>query len=225
MLESLFSHFNQIVIFDTETTGINHKTEEIIEFAAISITPGDETNYNESEIDVLIRLSDGRKLPGEITRLTGITEQMLLQDGESKEAVCEKITGILDKPKTLLVAYNAQFDLCFLYFFLVKFGCADVLKQVRLLDALAIYKDRRDYPHKLSDAIKTYNLENQNSHRAIDDAKATLELLVAMEREKDDLYKYVNLFGYNPKYGAPKPKISSVKYVPQGYDRQKRLYE
>lgn len=32
---------------------------------------------------------------------------------------------------------------------------------------------------------------------------ATLELLAAMEEEEQDLERYVNLFGYNPKFGAP----------------------
>jgi DNA polymerase-3 subunit epsilon len=46
-----------------------------------------------------------------------------------------------------------------------------------------------------------------------------------MWKEMDDLVHYVNLFGYNPKYGVSGSKISSVKYLPQGYERTKRLYE
>jgi DNA polymerase-3 subunit epsilon len=94
-----------------------------------------------------------------------------------------------------------------------------------MLDVMTIFKDRRDYPHKLSDAINAYKLENQNSHRAISDAKATLSILLAMEQEKYDLNKYINLFGYNPKYGISGPRISSVTYLPQGYYRKEPLYE
>jgi DNA polymerase-3 subunit epsilon len=225
ILDSLFSCFNKIVVFDTETTGLDCNRDEIIEVAMLKIAQDAESYHIENELNVLVQLTDGRKLPNKITGLTGITEQMLLHNGESKAEVCRQIVDILNEPNTLLVAFNAQFDLCFLYFFLLKHNCADILKQVKLLDAMTIYKDRRDYPHKLSDAIETYSLEYQNSHRAIDDVKAMLELLIAMERERGDLFRYINLFGYNPRYGVSGPKISSVKYLPQGYDRHKRLYE
>ena len=46
-----------------------------------------------------------------------------------------------------------------------------------------------------------------------------------MEAEQQDLDKYVNLFGYNPKFGAPRPAIHSVTYLPQGYNRTGKLYE
>ena len=127
--------------------------------------------------------------------------------------------------KTLIVAYNAQFDLCFLYYFLAQFGMADVLKGAQMLDALTVYKDRRPFPHKLCNAVDAYQLKTQNTHRAIDDARATLELLTAMEEEEQDLERYVNLFGYNPKFGAPRPAIHSVTYLPQGYNRTGKLYD
>ena len=94
-----------------------------------------------------------------------------------------------------------------------------------MLDAMTVYKDRRPYPHKLQNAIDAYGLVTQNTHRAVDDARATLELLYAMAAERDDLDRYINLFGYNPKYGVSGPKISSVRYVPQGYNETCKLYE
>jgi DNA polymerase-3 subunit epsilon len=46
-----------------------------------------------------------------------------------------------------------------------------------------------------------------------------------MGKEEDNLHHYVNLFGYNPKYGISGQKISSVRYLPQKYDSIKKLYE
>lgn len=77
MLDSLFEKFERIVVLDTETTGIDCKKDEIIELAAASVTPGGI----ESEMDVFIRLSEGRTLPSMITQLTGITPEMLTQQG------------------------------------------------------------------------------------------------------------------------------------------------
>ena len=225
MLNSLFQGFNRIVLLDVETTGLDCRRDEIIEIAAQRIVAEAGTYRVEYELNALVQLSEGQSLPNEITRLTGITEQMLLEDGDTKDNVCKKMVEILDNPNTLIAAYNAQFDLCFLYFFLLSHNCADVLRQIKMLDVMTIFKDRRDYPHKLGDAINAYSLENHNSHRAISDAKATLSILVAMEQEKDDLNKYINLFGYNPKYGISGPRISSVTYLPQGYYGKGKLYE
>ena len=132
---------------------------------------------------------------------------------------------MLSNPNTLAIAYNAQFDLCFLYYLLDGFARDDVLRNAKFLDALTVYKDRQPYPHKLSDTIYVYGLQAQNTHRAIDDTKATVELMCAMEGEQKDLFRYVNLFGYNPKYGISGQKISSVKYVQQPYNAVKKLYE
>ncbi len=102
-----------------------------------------------------------------------------------------------------------------------------MLKAAHLLDAMTVYKDRRDYPHKLQNAIAAYHLEDRavNSHRAIDDARATVLLLEAMAEEKDDLLQYVGLFGAHPKYGVSGRRIASVTYRTQPYDRKKPLYE
>ena len=227
MLTALFQQFDNIIVLDVETTGIHPKHEEIIELAAVRLEKGRELSCSDAdrEVDVLVKLSEGRHLPPVITKLTGISEQQLAKEGVSKAQACEKFSALLNCKNPLLVAYNAQFDLCFLYYFLDRFGKAGCLQNVKMLDALSVYKDRRPYPHTLRDAVAAYELKTKNTHRAIDDAKATLELLCAMEEETGDLERYINLFGYNPKYGISGPKISSVKYLPQPYDMPNKLYE
>ena len=225
MLESLKAQYDRIIVFDTETTGIDCRRDEIIELGIMQASFGSDMPIPEREDDYLIRLSEGRSLPPEIVELTGITELMLAAEGVSKETVCRALSSYFASQRVLLVAYNAQFDLCFLYFFLKQFGCAGILKGIQMLDLLTVYKDRRPYPHKLCNAIESYGLMSENTHRAVDDAHATLELLYAMAAEKDDLERYINLFGYNPKYGVSGPKISSVRYVSQGYRETCPLYE
>lgn len=224
MLDSLSARFENIVVLDVETTGIDCRRDEIIELAALRVETASKTVEPAEEFDRFIRLSEGRVLPKVITELTGITESQLEQ-GDSKIQAGRRFVDILSHPSTLVIAYNAQFDLCFLYYFLHREGMAEALKDIKMLDALTVYKDRRPYPHKLSDAVAAYSLKTQNTHRAIDDAKATLELMNAMAEEKDDLDRYINLFGYNPRYGVSGPKISSIKYLPQPYDSIKKLYE
>lgn len=222
MLDSLFSQFDHIIILDTETTGIDPKTDEIIELGAVRLSAAQ--NAFDRETNLLVQLSEGRQLPPVITDITGITADQLETQGVSKEAAATQLQGILQCQKPLVVAYNAQFDLNFLYFFMRRLGLERALSGIGMLDALTIYKDRRPYPHKLADAVAAYSLSVQNTHRAIDDAKATFALLCAMENEFDDLAKYVNLFGYNPKYGISGSRISSVRYLPQKYNAAQKLY-
>ena len=113
----------------------------------------------------------------------------------------------------------------FLYYLLDAYGLAGALRGAQFLDVMTVYKDRRPYPHRLADAVEAYSLSAQNTHRAIDDTRATYELLCAMDAEESDLFRYVNLFGYNPKYGPPRPRIRSVSYRPQGFDALGKLYE
>lgn len=225
MLDSLFRSFDHIIVLDVETTGFDSKREEIIELAAFRLDKNRTIPESDRELNMLVKLSAGKHLPQAITELTGISEKQLADDGITKSSACEKLSGWLDCSKPLLAAYNAHFDLGFLYSFLERYGQAKLLDHVKWLDALTVYKDRRPYPHTLKDAVSAYALQTQNTHRAIDDSKATFELLCAMEQEFDDLEHYVNLFGYNPKYGPSGRRIASVKYLPQPYHMSKKLYE
>ena len=92
---------------------------------------------------------------------------------------------------------------------------------LRIAGKMDTYKDRRAYPHKLANAIIAYDLTGkvQNSHRAIDDVLALFEVLKAMDDEREDLGSYVNLFGYNPKYGVSGRRIVGVRYEPQSFSK------
>ena len=127
----------------------------------------------------------------------------------------------------MLLAYNAHFDLSFLFYMLLRDGDPAILQGKDKLDLLTVYKDRRSYPHRLCNAIEAYGLTGKvvNSHRAVDDVLATVEVMKAMEAERDDLLRYVNLFGYNPKYGIGGKPIGSITYKPQRFDPIAPLYE
>lgn len=160
-LSTLFDRYKALVVFDTETSGLDFDNDQIIELAALRV---------------------------ERTATGG-----------------------------LRIAHNAQFDACFLRGLLrgQKVGRID------WLDSLTVYKDRRAYPHKLANAIIAYDLTGkvQNSHRAIDDVLALFEVLKAMDDEREDLGSYVNLFGYNPKYGVSGRRIVGVRYEPQSFSK------
>ena len=217
-LGTIIEKYNRLVIFDTETTGLDFRRDEIIEFSAVVIDMVDGEATVTREYDNLVSLTPGNTVPPVITNLTGISTQDILDRGISKEQVCRDIADMI-RGNTLLLAYNAHFDLSFLFYLLMRSGDATILKGKDKLDLLTVYKDRKPYPHKLCNAIEAYSLSGKvvNSHRAIDDVLATVAVMEAMVAEKDDLAHYINLFGYNPKYGIDGKPIGSVTYKPQAY--------
>ena len=77
-LASLFDHYKALVIFDTETSGLNPEDDQIIELAALRV---ERTMAGALRIagkmDTFIKLPEGEKLPENIVTLTGITDRLL----------------------------------------------------------------------------------------------------------------------------------------------------
>ena len=224
--DTLFERYDRLLVLDTETTGLNYSRDEIIEFSAVAVEKGIGSHRIVAEYDQLVSLAPGSFVPPKIEQLTGISTQDLREKGISKTRVCRDIAELI-AGNTLILAYNAHFDLSFLFYMLLRDGDPRILKGKDKLDLLTVYRDRHEYPHKLCSAIEAYGLSGKvvNSHRAIDDVIATVAVMEAMEAERPDLEKYINIFGYNPKYGIEGKPIGSVTYKPQGFRPGKPLYE
>ncbi len=205
------SKYKSLIVFDCETDGLDSNTCQIIELAAIkfSINPDGEMLI-EKEMDHYISLPEGKKLPSRIIELTGITDSILKNEGIEKEVAAIEFLKLVEE-STLLIAHNAQFDALFLLSLLNGF----TIPRFDYVDTLTIFKDRRAYPHKLSNAITAYGLDGKviNSHRAIDDVWALMEVLRQLIIERNDIHTYINIFGYNPKYGVSGKRIPGVQYM------------
>ena len=100
-LQSLFSRCDSVLVFDTETSGLSWQRDEIIEFSAIRLTAS-----GTEEVDEFVRCT--RSLPPRIVELTGITDELLREEGIGKQAFAELLAALLT-PGTMLAAYNALF--------------------------------------------------------------------------------------------------------------------
>lgn len=223
---NLFDKYNNIYIFDTETTGFNKHSDEIIEIGIICLSKSDNL-INSKYYNYLIK-QNGKSLPAVIVKLTNITDSMLNEFGIDRKQAAKNTLEIFGNSKILLIAHNANFDLNFLCSMLIKEGEELNWELIDIVDTLSIFKDRHEYPHKLSDAIITYQLENsvKNSHRAVDDSEATLLVFDSMCAENDDIEKYINIIGYNPKYPLlESDKFDKIKYIEQPYNPITKLYE
>ena len=81
-IKSLFDTYKALVVFDTETTGLNYTNDQIIELAAlrVELDPQGEPIITK-QMDTFISLPQGEKLPQRIVQLTGITDEVLEKDG------------------------------------------------------------------------------------------------------------------------------------------------
>lgn len=217
-LNSLLSRYDAVIFFDTETSGLDADENQIIELAAVRVEAHpDGVPFVRGMMDTFIRLPEGEALPEAIVELTKITDEMLLTEGVTPEAAAEEIAALMQGDAVLMCAHNAHFDAGFLRNLLKGHKLA---ARIAWLDSLTVFKDRRAYPHKLQYAITAYGLGDkvQNSHRAIDDVLALYEVVKAMDEERDDLATYVNLFGYNPKYGVSGRPVRGVTYAPHPFN-------
>lgn len=188
----MFEKYNKLVIFDTETSSLSPDDGEIIEFGAIILTKPPKSNRfsEKTEVDVLIQ----NQKPILNSHIHHITDEMCRERGITPKKffdVLEPLFGFYED--TLLIAYNAPFDLRFIQAFL-----GDRKIENDVLDLLKVAKARteRFRGNKLCDMIEYYEVkEVENSHRALDDVKATLEVMRAMAREKPDLENYIERRG------------------------------
>lgn len=217
----MFKH-KKVLIFDFETTGLDAKKEEILEIGAIKLVNTENGYVVTDELEVILETTN--PISETITNITGITNEMQKEHAISQQEGFQLLDNLIDED-TLLIAYNIQFDLGFLLeFYRKNFDPSFEIKN-DILDAMAVYKDRHRFPHRLESAIAKYGLNTPNTHRALDDVIATYELLKVLNDELSNLSKYINVVGYNKKYGISGPKLSHVRYIAQygGYREIEKL--
>lgn len=188
----MFKEYDYLFLFDTETTGLKREINEIIELGGILMKKNENGKFEvEKEIDHFIQNKE--PIPQFITNLTSITDDMCKQ-GLTKQEFFDLLKPIFnDNNKTLIIAYNTPFDMGFVNSFMNQMD-----KDYRItndtLDLLEVARDRTGTRrgNKLCDMIVRYSIEDEeNSHRAIDDVKATLAVMRAMYKEKKDLESYI----------------------------------
>lgn len=207
--------YKRIVVFDFETSGVSYKKDKIIEFGCMIFNnDGQLIDTHEQFVNPGIPITN--------SDIHGITDEMV-KDGISYDALTAILRTIFYEDKdSLYIAYNLGFDMSFVIDIL---GLHD--SEFNVLDPLSIHRDRnkydgalkpnsdKKYGHTLESLVKRYNVEVENTHRALDDVKATIIGLQKLGLERDDLIEYVNRIGFNQKWGYNGIKIKNVQYISQ----------
>ena len=174
VLGSTALHETTFVIVDLETTGASPKKgAAITEIGAVKVKSGQYLGNFESFVNPLT------PIPEYITQMTGITDLML-----AKAPVIDEILPVFlefagSAGETIIVAHNAPFDLRFL-----KSAAKELdldWPKFKTLDTVTIARQvlsKEDVPNcKLSTLAQFFGTKTEPNHRALDDAKATTEIL------------------------------------------------
>ncbi|MEK4789462.1 3'-5' exonuclease [Bacillus sp. FSL K6-2971] len=156
------------VVLDLETTGLDHKKDQIIEIGAIKIRLGGRVREFEevSRFHTMVALEEGRDLPEFITNLTGITEEDLEDAPEEWDALDDLKNFIGD---AVVVAQNAPFDLSF-----ISRGDIEP-ERFYCTRAMARFVEP-ELSASLKDVTKRNGISLDGHHRALNDVEATIEV-------------------------------------------------
>ena len=168
----------EIVVFDTETTGLNVFQDDIIEIAAIRIKGGEVVGepldlYIETNKPILPMLGDKENPMYAIYHEKMATGELL----SPSDALRRFLAYVGTSP---ILGHNANYDYNILDNNLQRY-CNDTMQahDIRCFDSLKLIRLLAPSLHsyKLESLLETFQLTGVNSHQAIDDVKATISLV------------------------------------------------
>ncbi len=158
------------VVVDLETTGGSAQDCEITEIGAVKVRAGEVLG----EFQTLVRPTAA--IPGFITVLTGISNSMVA----TAPRIAVALPAFLEYARgSVLVAHNASFDMAFL-----RAACSRTSQpwpDFTVLDTVHLSRQlvtRDESPnHKLSSLARVFAAATTPDHRALHDARATVDVL------------------------------------------------
>jgi DNA helicase-2/ATP-dependent DNA helicase PcrA len=171
-LDEFLSKFNnkRVIVFDTETTGLDTKLGDVIQIAAIEIVQGRVCRTFEVYIDTELDFSEAEKIHH-------ISKDFLIANATDKHTALSDFIDFIDD--SALIAHNLDYDYKILNSNLERTGLPAISKKHDLYDSVEIVK--RLYPkfprYKLEYLLEKLNIKGDNSHNAMDDVKATFNLI------------------------------------------------
>ncbi len=191
-------------IIDVETTGLSARHNHIIEIGIVKVS---DLKIRETYHSMI---NPGRPIPYYISQFTGINDDDVY-DAPFFEDAADEILDFISED--IIGGHNFSFDKSFLKREFLYSGKGMLYNR----DICTLKLARRMYPDlrskSLSNMCRHFKLHNENSHRALSDAKVTAQLLIRMIeelRDKQNINTVDELLSYHKK-PAVKEKVKSIK--------------
>ena len=215
----------EIVVFDTETTGLNVFQDDIIEIAAIRIKGGEVVGepldlYIETDKPILPMLGDKENPMYAIYHEKMSTGELLAPS----DALRRFLAYVGSSP---ILGHNANYDYNILDNNLQRY-CNDTMQahDIRCFDSLKLIRLLAPSLHsyKLESLLETFQLAGVNSHQAIDDVKATVSLVRLCAEKAREKQAQQEAFIHHPKV-KPFATVLRSNYGERYREAVNRLYK
>ncbi len=155
------------VVVDIITDGLDYKKNRIIEVGAVKSVKGEISSFQ-----ALIAYEGS--LPSEITNQSGITEDLLVEEGKVLEEVLKNFKGFIQDLD--IVEYKTGYALEFLNENFKRFNMNVLENKVYSLIKYVKREKMSLKDYKLETALVGYNITNQVTYRALENAKLIYQL-------------------------------------------------
>lgn len=168
-----FINSNKIVVFDLETTGLDPETCEITEIGAVKIENGEVTERFSSFVKT------NQPIPEEVQKITHITDEMLIGAPKIRDVLLDFYDWC---DGCVISGYNIiNFDMKF-----IKKVASDIGIEFKneIVDTINVVRQSRlrTPNYKLGTVVKTLGLTLEDAHRAFNDAYATAQVLLELNK-------------------------------------------
>lgn len=212
-VESLVEIYNsdrEIVVFDTETTGLDVFTDDVVQIAAVKLRHGVITDRFE------VFIQTDKRLPRELS--PGVANPLVetyakavkISPDEAYHAFAQFMGD------AIAAGHNLDFDTAIMRSDIARRTQCPIPRQLNRdaekLDTLIL--SRHLYPglknHTLGGLLATLELEGRNSHDAADDTSATATLLGALANKAEEILQKARQARIAPKIKRCAEKFKSL---------------
>ena len=165
-----------IIAIDTETSGQYPIQDDLCEIAAVRSINGQVVDKYQTLVKPNCQMSDF------IIGIHGITNEMVKKSPKVNEVIGDFLNFIKDG---VIVAHHSPFDLGFLVYELEKQKLFFPSQPVLCTSLISQKSIQGSEDHKLQTLVQYLGLDGGTAHRALDDARASLQVLFECFRRKE----------------------------------------
>lgn len=157
-------------MLDIETTGLSPYRDRITELGGVKVRNGQIVD----QYTTLVKFPKNNRVPAFITKLNGITEEQIVNEGMPAEQAIKEFREFIGDD--VIIGYNVNFDLNFLYDLSQKYKLP--LLNNDYVDVLRLA--RTYYPHerhnRLLDCMKRAGISETEEHHGLADSLDTIKV-------------------------------------------------